>query len=62
MAQPNRRRSLAYRGPSRDGSCKKRNSHSNPDRCIHTGARLTSPARKSIVAPTPIETGTPSAR
>ncbi len=62
IAPAKNQRSVTYRPNSRRGSCNKRNIHSVPVRCIHRGARFTRCARKSMVAPTPIMTGTPSER
>ena len=43
--------STQYRLNNLRGSCKKRQNHSSPKRCIHRGQRLTTPASKSTVAP-----------
>ena len=54
--------SATYRLKRRRGSCSMRKIHSVPVRCIQRGARFIRPARKSMVAPTPMVTGTPSER
>src|ERR1041385_5865520 len=50
--------SIKYRRQSRRGSWASRNSHSNPESCIHRGARFKAPAVTSKLPPTPITKGT----
>jgi hypothetical protein len=51
-----------YRLQSLRGSWQSLKIHSVPVFCIQRGARFEVPARKSMVAPTPTETGTPIER
>ena len=53
---------IKYRFHRRRGSAATRNSHSNPQSCIHLGARGKSPLTTSNEPPTPTLTGTPSFR